>query len=577
MAGPKQPTPPETRKPDGGGPPPIQYGVCNNKAGCSLAYTGELIRYAGDARCPECGQPLVAPPGPTRRLASRYNRLVLKWGEKWSIFQRRIAAIPPPEADTSRHLGESTGKTPTPPPLPRNIANRYQLLEELGRGAVTKIFLAKDLALGRDVALKRFENVSDKPLLARIQREANIFGKLNHPNIVHLYDVFIESRDLYLVLEFVRGDNLASKIRSGTLVMPDILHFTIAIFEALSYLHSLNIIHRDIKPSNLLVRSSDNHLVLTDFTTGKEVLEDAPEDEGITQGFIGTPRYASPEQLEEAKPTPATDIYSAGTVLYEMLTGEPLRKSYAAARKGVSPEIIDHVRNLRPATPVALLTLLKSTLSVDPALRPEAAKALDIVKNIVSKTDLGTLRKLDKGIPAQEPSAAPSTWIDETATMMYTSSAAKPSGYFANESFRVEAYEKSVAFFRSHLDEDYKSLLNQARLAFGLWIGSSGIAFAVLVAGIVLLYRGSTMDGAITLASESLIMFIQQVFKQREDFYRAEANEKHRHLQMGSAWTLAVQSIDAITDAKLREEKLGTLIDALIPVLKAREEDHPKN
>jgi hypothetical protein len=259
-----------------------------------------------------------------------------------------------------------------------------------------------------------------------------------------------------------------------------------------------------------------------------------------------------------------------------MLTGEPLVKGFAAAFKGFSPEIIDNVRTLRPATPLALVTLLKATLSLEITSRPDAARALDLVRNIISESDLPTLRRMDRGIPAKMPSIAPITLSGENATQVNTAWTAKPSGFFANETVRIEAYEKSVTFFRSHLDKDYKNLLTQARLAFGLWIGSAGIAFAVLVAGIVLLYRGNTMDGAITLASESLIMFIQRVFKQREDFYRSEANEKHRHLQMGSAWTLAVQIADGITDAKLRERKLSTLIDALIPVLQAKEEAFPK-
>lgn len=458
------------------------------------------------------------------------------------------------------------------------LHNRYEVLAEIARGTKSVLYKAHDVALERHVALKAFFGLTDEPSIARIQREAVIFGKLNHPRIVSLYDVFTEERRFYLVLEFVEGTNLAETLRVTPLRLKEVIRIETQLLDALSYAHSENVVHRDVKPSNILIRKSDGNLVLTDFNTGKS-LQESSEITSVG-AFVGTILYASPEQLNNEAVTTASDVYSAGLVFSEMLLGRAPDPKIASRASPVtfSNDIIVSIRKLNPPLPAPLLELLASLLSVQPKNRPSAAEARDALKGLEATLEDDHLNmetaRIGIGSLTVHTLRTDANTVDGVpigVTQVDNAPSAKPSGFFAQESLRVQAFDKSVEFFRSHLDRDYSNLLGQAKLAFALWLASAGIAFVVLVAGIILLFQERTVEGAVTLASETLIIFIQRVFKQREDYYREQANEKHRHLQMGSMWSLAIQSADGITDANLREKKMSAVIDALVKGFAAKE------
>ncbi len=210
-----------------------------------------------------------------------------------------------------------------------NQVGRYQILEELGRGACGVVYRALDPAIGRTVAIKsiRFSEFSDpaerRDLRERILREAQSAGKLSHPNIVTIYDV-LESDDLaYIFMEFVDGPSLKDAMcRDALPHREQIISILRQLAEALDYAHRKGIIHRDIKPANIMISDrgldKDGVAKIADFGVAKLISHEATHQ----RAFMGTPSYMSPEQLEGVSVGGATDQFALAVVVYELLTGE---------------------------------------------------------------------------------------------------------------------------------------------------------------------------------------------------------------------------------------------------------------
>jgi serine/threonine protein kinase len=210
-----------------------------------------------------------------------------------------------------------------------NQVGRYQILEELGRGACGVVYRALDPAIGRTVAIKsiRFSEFSEpeerRDLRERVLREAQSAGKLSHPNIVTIYDV-LESNDLaYIFMEFVDGPSLKDAMRRDAVPgREQVLSFLRQIAEALDYAHRKGIIHRDIKPANIMISDRgvdrDGVAKIADFGVAKLISHEATHQ----RAFIGTPSYMSPEQLEGVSVGGPSDQFALAVVVYELLTGE---------------------------------------------------------------------------------------------------------------------------------------------------------------------------------------------------------------------------------------------------------------
>ncbi|MBI2932049.1 MAG: protein kinase [Planctomycetes bacterium] len=191
---------------------------------------------------------------------------------------------------------------------------RYELIEELGSGAMAVVYRARDLALGRDVAVKilRHEYACDPQFLARMQREAQVVAKLDHPNIVRLYDV----REDALVMELVQGQRL----QLDRLALPERLRVIEDVARAVHAAHEHGVVHRDLKPDNILMEPS-GRVVLTDF--GLAHLADARSRLTRSGAAVGTPLYMAPEQIRGEPADGRADVYSLGVMLYEAFAGRP--------------------------------------------------------------------------------------------------------------------------------------------------------------------------------------------------------------------------------------------------------------
>jgi eukaryotic-like serine/threonine-protein kinase len=205
------------------------------------------------------------------------------------------------------------------------INNRYQLESRLGRGGMAEVWLAHDLLLDRDVAIKILfpEHAIDPNFVERFRREAQAVAGLNHPNIVSVYDWGQSGNTYFMAMEHVQGRTLAEVLRrQGKLNQRGVATVGAAIADALSYAHRNNVVHRDIKPANILV-GDDGSIKVVDFGIARAL--DAAHDSGLTQdgAVVGTATYFSPEQARGESPDLRSDIYSLGVVLYELLAGQP--------------------------------------------------------------------------------------------------------------------------------------------------------------------------------------------------------------------------------------------------------------
>ncbi len=203
--------------------------------------------------------------------------------------------------------------------------DKYEILEILGEGGMGYVFLARHRKIDRLVAIKMLhEKLVINPLLReRFKREAALLAKLQHKNIVILYDYEEQPTGLFLIMEYVEGKMMSDILKEkGGFSLEQARKYMFQILDAFSYAHNMGIVHRDIKPSNIMITRSDEIKIL-DFGIGKIIDDDAKKQDITSTGIrLGTLIYMAPEQLEQGIASPQTDIYSLGLTFFQMLTGE---------------------------------------------------------------------------------------------------------------------------------------------------------------------------------------------------------------------------------------------------------------
>ncbi|MBN2703528.1 MAG: protein kinase [Pontiellaceae bacterium] len=207
------------------------------------------------------------------------------------------------------------------------LAQRYEFIEELGRGGFAVVWKALDRKLGRTVAIKKLHAEQDDVVIERFKREAQVIAQLNHRNVVGVYDVAEDVADgkneVWLVMEYIDGGSLRDYLRQkGKLEIPEAVRLFKGIAQGLAYAHRKNLVHRDIKPTNILLQNDGGELIpkIVDFGLAQA----GRNSELSISGYgLGTPYYMPPEQQRDAKSVNHTaDIYALGKVLYEMISGQ---------------------------------------------------------------------------------------------------------------------------------------------------------------------------------------------------------------------------------------------------------------
>lgn len=272
-------------------------------------------------------------------------------------------------------------KAPQPTAESKVLSERYQVLEKLGEGASAQVFRAVDRQSGRVVAIKYFSAdffSADSSLQERLRAEVAVQRNLNHNGIVEMLDVNFEGETPYIVMEFLEGVTLHRLlINEGALPVPEALGIMRSLLDTLHYLHNQGIIWRDVKPSNILI-TTDGRVVIIDFGTAQTVKNAQTGPDTTRLGFaVGTPAYMSPEQVRGDKQGPASDLFSLGIILYEMLTGE---KPWPVS----SPLELYRQLETKPVTslsgfgqlPTAIQVVLTKALAIDAPERYPTAQAM---------------------------------------------------------------------------------------------------------------------------------------------------------------------------------------------------------
>jgi len=255
------------------------------------------------------------------------------------------------------------------------VGGRYEIIELLGSGGMANVYRAHDPHLGRDVAVKVLADryTADPSFVERFRREASAAAQLNHPNIVQVFDRGETDGTYFIVMEYLTGPDLKSLIRTrGALPPLEAIDNTQQILGALAAAHRRDVIHRDIKPQNVML-ASDGLLKVTDFGIARAGAESEMTEAG---SVIGTAQYLSPEQAHGGELTSASDCYSAGVVLYEMLTGRvPFdgERPVVVAMKQINEPPVPP-RTYEPDIPPALEAVVLKALAKRPSERYRSAE-----------------------------------------------------------------------------------------------------------------------------------------------------------------------------------------------------------
>jgi serine/threonine protein kinase len=297
------------------------------------------------------------------------------------------------------------------PVLPRMTKiGKYDIVRELGKGATSAVYLARDPFANREVAIKlvKPEILRDQQQGKRFQKlfltEASLAGKLSHPHIAAIYDAVADEEGSYLVMEYISGGTLEPYVKPEALLdIRRVIEIAFKCCKALEYAHQHGIIHRDIKPANILL-SGHSDIKITDFGAALTISAETTQVSGI-----GSPAYMSPEQLKEEPLSHATDMFSLGVVMYQLLTGHlPFKGStgYSMVHQIINVDPTAPSTH-RPELPSVIDAIVKRALGKDPNRRyptwEDFAQALAEVFNNLQSPEapvpdaekFSTLRRLE--------------------------------------------------------------------------------------------------------------------------------------------------------------------------------------
>lgn len=315
-------------------------------------------------------------------------RYIADYNRKFRDLEQRLAQNKA-MAETVILGGSARGNDSTlvldRPGVAKPMLGRYEVEKELGKGAMGTVYLGRDPKIGRQVAIKTLALAQefDLDILAEVKQrffaEAESAGRLNHPNIVTMYDAGEEHDLAYIAMEFLKGRDLVPYVKPGALLpLPVVMSIVARVADALDYAHRQNVVHRDIKPGNIMYDPESDNVKVADFGIAR--LTDASKTK--TGMVLGTPSYMSPEQLAGHKVDGRSDLFSLGVMLYQLASGRlPFEgDSMAQLMYRIANEAPLDILSVRADLPPCLVTLLARALAKAPEQRyasgAELAQAL---------------------------------------------------------------------------------------------------------------------------------------------------------------------------------------------------------
>jgi eukaryotic-like serine/threonine-protein kinase len=325
------------------------------------------------------------------------------------------------------------------------MLGRYQVEKELGKGAMGVVYLGKDPKIGRVVAIKtmalsqEFEGDELADARERFFREAETAGRLQHQNIVTIFDAGEEHDLAYIAMEFLKGKDLVDFCKEGALLpMPKVLSIVARVAEALAYAHKQNVVHRDIKPANIMYEFDSDTVKVTDFGIAR-ITDSSKTKTGLV---LGTPSFMSPEQIAGKKVDGRSDLYSLGVMLFQMLTGVlPFRgDSMAELMYKIANEEAPDIRVLRGDISERLAGIVALSLAKRPEVRyQDGEQFANDLRSVLAGVSGGAAAAAPPAAVAQVPAstadtekttafsaAAPAAAADSGKTVVMASAATAP-------------------------------------------------------------------------------------------------------------------------------------------------------
>lgn len=325
-----------------------------------------------------------------------YDRIAEQDDNYRDIRERRARHKQPPEVNLAATTVSyaSTKLVVDDPNVARPVLGRYEIERELGRGAMGTVYLGRDPRIGRTVAIKtlalteEFESEQLEEVRRRFYQEAETAGRLNHPNIVTIYDVGEEHDLAYIAMDYIVGDSLDQHVRADALLpIEQVFAIGVQVAEALDYAHAQKVVHRDVKPGNIIFDLDKGQLKVTDF--GIACLTDNSRTR--TGTVLGSPFYMSPEQIAGKKVDGRSDLFSLGVTLYQLFTGSmPFEgDSLTSLMYQITNEKPRAIRKLRAELPSCVTRLINKALEKQPDKRFANGKAMaEAIKRCVEQAGM---------------------------------------------------------------------------------------------------------------------------------------------------------------------------------------------
>lgn len=299
------------------------------------------------------------------------------------------------------------------------LGNRYQLIQTIGNGGMAVVYQARDQMLERPVAIKilRQDYSKNEAFRERFRLEAKAAANLSHPNIVTVHDFGFDSDRLYLVMEYVPGTDLKTILKDRVrLPVEEAVNITIQAASGIGYAHRAGLVHCDVKPHNILV-TPDHRVKVTDFGIARAMASIQPDEKHDV--VWGSPLYFAPEQAAGGPPSPASDVYSLGVVLYEMVTGRlPFNSTDAVELARMHRDSVPlPPRKLNLEIPLALEQIIMKVLAKEPSARYRTADQLSRVLSSFlqslnhAESSAPTLRTFDHSQPVKTPAPLPANLV----------------------------------------------------------------------------------------------------------------------------------------------------------------------